>query len=539
MSVASGWILNSGSNNLRHMGLPADAVSRLNQCLASNWVLDFTVFSPNGGWVQVYNSGWYYNGAFPSDAANQIGKFLSQGLKIRSLVFGPTGGWLIVADGNHFANSPDFPQAVADDVADCVNNQGFSLLRVVFSPTYDGWCVIGDGGKYRFHGEFDPDSAAKTNELAKAGFLLKNIVFAPTGGWVLLFQNGWWYNGLPQTVVNEIADLLAQNHPMPDLAFSGVPLTFSLPSYICKTTRSTPNFGIGGDDTVFAQIDLQVGGLRFNQMTPNSKNVGSNSQPQEIDLSIGPILIPDPATRIVFAAQLANLGAPSGPVAQILKTAGDQLIKTGTDLLSKYLAGVIPYVGGFIGTGVGDLASLFFDGFFTNCDGPLVGASFPGTALNFVQLIEPSGSHNQQSEFLGDDNPKPAGRKSDYLLNWSVNTTLKSMTARMSPFPLTGDLPQTFTVTAVDSQSGEPIWGNVLISGNGNSQLGQPITHTFSAVIRTQRVAIPNPGGKPPVIWETQKIKGYDKALVVTADGYQDTSVNTGLKDVVLDDGSN
>lgn len=532
----SGFIVIGDNGAIRHSGLPASYLTSLEERSAGQLKLIDTYFVVNGGWVQLYDRGWWAGG-IPQDAFTQIGTFLSQGIGIADFKLSPSGDWIVLGTGGHYAYSPALDQPVIDSIADAVENRHQQPSKIVFSPPPNSWCLICADGSFTFHGDFQQDAAAKMNDLKASGYKITDIVFAPTGGWVILATSGWYYSGMPAEPIQAIGELLAAGSSMPRLAFSGVPLSFAFSSYTCVTTRSEPHLGIGGDDTDTAQIDVQVGGAQFTQRTPQSVNVGSNSAPQDINLSIGPILVPDPATRIVVALQIVNTGDQS-LADQTLENAAKALIDNSegelfddavTAIKAGIAAGAATFGLGLLGlVAVVGLIALTQDAYSLldqDDDGMAAIGGMLGNTLAFAAAL---GSHTD--DFTGPQPSPGTGRAPHYLLNWSVQAEPVSpalMTVSCSPYPVPMDTATAVTFRAHDVVTLQPVAGQVNYNNVDLGPTNSPLpSHTYQWVRKTKTFRVPT-GGRPPYIEKTVAYNDYP-SLLVSADGYADLSFKLG-----------
>ncbi|HWF79476.1 MAG TPA: hypothetical protein VN695_02765 [Streptosporangiaceae bacterium] len=533
----SGFIVVGDNGTIRHSGLPASFLTGLAERSAAHLKLTDAYFVAGGGWVQFYDGGLWWASGIPQDAFTQIGAFISQGISVADFRLSPSGDWIVLGTGGHYAYSPTLDQPVIDSIADAVENRHLQPSKIVFSPVPNSWCLICADGSFTFHGDFQQDAAAKMNEMAASGYKISDIVFAPTGGWVILSPTGWYYSGMPAEPIQAIGELLAGGSAMPRLAFSGVPLTFTFVSYTCDTTRSEPHLGIGGDDTDTAELDVQVGGSLFTQRTPQSVNVGSNSAPQVINLSVGPILVPDPATRIVVALQIVNTTNQS-LASQTLEQAAKTLIDNSeselfddavTALKAGLTAGAATFGLAILGlVAVVGLIAVTQDAYslLDQDDDGMVGlGGMLGNTLAFAAAL---GGHTD--DFTGPQPSPGTGRAPHYLLNWSVAATPVApaqMTVSTSPYPVPMQTPTAVTVHAHDQVTSQAVAGQVFYNNADIGPTNSPLpAHTYQWVTKTKIIRVPT-GGHPPYVDKTVTYNDYPSVLV-SADGYADVSLKLG-----------
>ncbi len=537
MIMDSGFIATGDNGAIRHSGLPASFLSGLRQRTGARLKLIDSYFIVDGGWAQFYDDGQWWASGIPQDAFTQIGTFKSQGIDIADFRLSPSGDWIVLGTGSHYAYSPTLDQPVIDSIADAVENRHLEPSKIVFSPVPNSWCLICTDGSYTFHGDFQQDAAAKMNELKASGYKITDIVFAPTGGWVILSPTGWYASGMPAEPIQAIGELLAAGSAMPRLAFSGVPLSFTFISYTCDTTRSEPHLGIGGDDTDTAELDVQVGGSRFTQRTPQPVNVGSNSAAQDISLSIGPILVPDPATRIVMALQIVNTGNQS-LASQTLESAAKILIDNSEselfdDAVTAIKAGIASGAATFglavLGlVAVVGLIAVTQDAYnvLDQDDDGMVGlGGMIGNTLAFAAAL---GSHTD--DFTGPQPSPGTGRAPHYLLNWSVTAAPvdpAEMAVSCSPYPVPMQTPTSITIRAHDPVTAMPVAGQVYYNNVDIGPANSPLASRSYQWVRKTKVIRVATGGHPPYIDKTVAYNDYPSVLV-SADYYADVSLKLG-----------
>lgn len=126
-------------------------------------------------------------------------------------------GWMVIAQGNQYQSGDGFPQDAANKVADLVR-AGYGLRNVIFAP--DGhWLILLENNAY-WHNGVSSDLTTALGNLAAAGFQNQNIEFAPDGGWIIVCANNGYYGNIPQAAFDAIGAGVRDGRTLKNVVFT-------------------------------------------------------------------------------------------------------------------------------------------------------------------------------------------------------------------------------------------------------------------------------------------------------------------------------
>ena len=218
-------VLNSSrvlADDIYSLDIPTDAANEFKTLYNQGITPKTIAFTPDGGWVILYNNNEAAWNNIPQDAANVILALNKQGSTINTIAFAPNGGWVIIFDGNHYYPSGNFPQ----DALDGLNKTKSlyltkSINTIAFTP--DGeWVIIFNGNGYYPSANFSPDALNELATLNKQGSTIKSVAFSSNGGFVILYDSNGYYitNNVPQGVANAIVTEANAGYNLTNIAFT-------------------------------------------------------------------------------------------------------------------------------------------------------------------------------------------------------------------------------------------------------------------------------------------------------------------------------
>ena len=155
-------------------------------------------------------------------------------------------------------------------------------------------------------------------------------------------------------------------------------------------------------DTDHATIALKVGGKVYPAQVKHMGNL--NDGTYKVNLSIGPVEIPSPDTKIVLTYLVMNAGHKEDTISGQLKKGAEKLLDKEVEM--------IPWVGM-----MKHLASFGLGSIFANCDGWVAGDH---VILTGKTLAEYGASHRETRNYPGHDSPTGCGSNSHYKVTWSI-----------------------------------------------------------------------------------------------------------------------
>lgn len=113
------------------------------------------------------------------------------------------------------------PYYLPDDVIGKIgelNNANFVLTNIVFSPN-GGWLLLLENG-YWYNSAFPAQVGDKVRDFITAGKVVSNVVFSPDrSGWLIINEDGWIENNFPTDAVNKLTELQNAGLKVNDFTF--------------------------------------------------------------------------------------------------------------------------------------------------------------------------------------------------------------------------------------------------------------------------------------------------------------------------------
>lgn len=200
--------------------IPTDAANEI-KTLDNKGITPNTIaFTPDGGWVILYNKNSAAWNNIPPDAANAILTLNKQGSTINTIAFTPKGQWIIIYNGNGVHWSGNFPQDAANAIL-TINKQGKTIDCVAFTSTGE-WVIIGNEGYNAYLSKNFPQVVSnEINSILRRSvtqiFSIQSVVFAPNGGWGIIYNGGsnFTSSNIPQPLTYTInTELQFSQHPL-------------------------------------------------------------------------------------------------------------------------------------------------------------------------------------------------------------------------------------------------------------------------------------------------------------------------------------
>lgn len=163
--------------------MPPATYAKLSELSAYGQTVKKIRFVPGGGSIILYGFNSYYADYLPQNISTSLNRLAQGGHEIKSIAFSPGGGAVILYDWNHFYAlgnvSPDLIYRMNE-----LASGGNALNDVVITPS-GGWAVIGDHGANYWSGV--PYSLGqRLVELNYSGLNLRSLDIQ-NGNWVLMF----------------------------------------------------------------------------------------------------------------------------------------------------------------------------------------------------------------------------------------------------------------------------------------------------------------------------------------------------------------
>lgn len=185
-----------------------DAMDRADFRLAS--------FAPNGGWIVLRNGFGYKSNGMPADVGTQLNEFNKKNISAMvQASFTFSGGWIFVYGVNEKGWTwKDVPQKLLDTLQALSNQDGLrydNLVKdIVFAPN-GGWVLI--TGDYNGHNKYawenlPADVVTALTKLINQGSYVYQIAFTSKGGWVILYDyNGYLTNNIPEELFKTLTEV--------------------------------------------------------------------------------------------------------------------------------------------------------------------------------------------------------------------------------------------------------------------------------------------------------------------------------------------